>query len=76
MTPDVVPVLAAAVCIVSILLVPLAGAGLALINAGLSRSRNAAHMMLASLSVTAIAAGVLPAATVEVALVPPSITVT
>ena len=58
MTPDVLPVLAAAVCIVSILLVPLAGAGLALINAGLSRSRNAAHMMLASLSVIAIAAGV------------------
>jgi len=56
--PEPLPALAIAVCLFSILLVPLAGAGLALINAGLSRSRNAAHMMLASLSVIAIAAGV------------------
>ncbi len=43
-------------CIVSILLVPLAGAGLALINTGLGRSRSAAHSMLASLCVVAAAA--------------------
>jgi Amt family ammonium transporter len=43
-------------CIVFILLVPLAGAGLSLINTGLGRSRSAAHLMLASLSVISIAA--------------------
>ena len=58
MTPDPLPDLIAAVCIFSILLVPLAAAGVAIINAGLSRSRNAAHMMLASLCVIAIAGGV------------------
>jgi Amt family ammonium transporter len=57
-TPDPLPALTAAICIFSILLVPLAAAGLAIINAGLSRSRNAAHMMLASLCVIAIAGGV------------------
>ena len=36
-------------------LVPLASAGLALMNSGLSRSRNAAHAMLAPLCVTAAA---------------------
>jgi Amt family ammonium transporter len=46
----------AAVCILFILLVPLAGAGLALINTGLGRSRSAAHSMLASLCVVAVAA--------------------
>jgi Amt family ammonium transporter len=43
---------------VCILLVPLAGAGLALINAGLGRSRNAAHAMMSSLCVLAVAAAV------------------
>jgi ammonium transporter, Amt family len=43
-------------CLLLILLVPLAGAGLAIINAGLGRSRNAAHMMLSSLCVFALAA--------------------
>lgn len=41
---------------VFILLVPFAGAGLALINTGLGRSRSAAHAMLASLCVMAVAA--------------------
>jgi len=39
-----------------ILLIPLAIAGLALINSGLGRSRNAAHVMMSSLCVTAVAA--------------------
>lgn len=39
-----------------ILLIPLAAAGLAIINTGLGRSRNAAHMMLASLAVMGVAA--------------------
>jgi len=43
-------------CLLLILLVPLAGAGMALINAGLGRSRSAAHAMLAALGVTAVAA--------------------
>ncbi len=43
-------------CLLFILLVPLAGAGLAIINSGLGRSRNAAHMMLSSLCVFALAA--------------------
>jgi Amt family ammonium transporter len=45
-----------ALCCVFILLVPLAAAGLALINSGLGRSRNAAHMMLSCLCVFAVAA--------------------
>lgn len=45
-----------AVCIISILLIPFALAGLALINTGLGRSRSAAHMMMASLLVIAVAA--------------------
>ncbi|HYN16322.1 MAG TPA: hypothetical protein VES66_11110 [Terriglobales bacterium] len=59
MTPLSVPALSetgAALCILFILLVPLAGAGLALINTGLGRSRSAAHSMLASLCVVAVAA--------------------
>ena len=44
-----------AVCLLSVLLVPLAMAGLALINNGLGRSRSAAHAMLASLCVTSVA---------------------
>ena len=43
-----------ALCLLACL-VPLAGAGLALMNAGLSRSRSAAHAMLAPLCVTAVA---------------------
>jgi Amt family ammonium transporter len=47
--------MAQALCGALVLLVPLAGAGLALMNAGLARSRSAAHAMLAPLSVTAVA---------------------
>jgi ammonium transporter, Amt family len=43
-------------CLFLILLVPFAGAGLALINSGLGRSRSAAHAMLAALCVMAVAA--------------------
>jgi ammonium transporter, Amt family len=46
----------AAFCFLLILLVPFAGAGLALINSGLGRSRSAAHAMLASLCVVSVAA--------------------
>lgn len=42
-------------CLVLILLVPFAVAGLAMINAGLNRSRNAAHGMLSSLSAAGVA---------------------
>ena len=45
-----------AVCTFCIFLVPLAIAGLAIINTGLGRSRSAAHAMLASLCVVATAA--------------------
>jgi len=58
-TPPPVPALsetATAVCVLSILLVPFAAAGLALVNAGLVRSRSAAHSMLASLCVMAVGA--------------------
>jgi len=47
-----------AVLVVSILLAPLAIAGIALINTGLGRSRSAAHSLLASLCIFAVAAGV------------------
>jgi Amt family ammonium transporter len=47
--------LAQTLCAALVLLVPLAGAGLALMNAGLGRSRSAAHAMLAPLCVTAVA---------------------
>lgn len=46
----------AALCVIFILLVPLAGAGLALINTGLGRSRSAAHLMMSSLCVVSVAA--------------------
>jgi len=46
----------ATLCFVLILLVPLAAAGLALVNCGLGRSRSAAHMMMASLCVFGVAA--------------------
>src|SRR5260370_7255105 len=45
-----------ALCIVFILLVPAALAGISLINTGLGRSRSAAHSMMAALCVTAVAA--------------------
>jgi ammonium transporter, Amt family len=45
-------------CILFIVLVPFAAAGLALVNTGLGRSRSAAHSMLAALCVLAVAAGV------------------
>lgn len=42
---------ASVLCVVCILLVPLAAGGLALMNAGLGRSRGAAHTMIASLCI-------------------------
>ena len=59
MTPLPIPTLSetsTALCFALILLVPLAGAGVALINTGLGRSRSAAHSMMTSLVVIAIAA--------------------
>jgi Amt family ammonium transporter len=43
-------------CLLSILLIPLASAGLALIHQGLGRSRSAAHAMLATLCALSVAA--------------------
>ena len=43
-------------CVFFLMLAPLAGAGLALMNAGLGRTRNAAHSMMAALCVIAVAA--------------------
>ena len=48
----------ATLCVLLTLLVPFAAAGLALINTGLGRSRSAAHAMMASLCVIAVAAAV------------------
>jgi ammonium transporter, Amt family len=45
-----------ALCIAFIFLIPCAAAGLALINTGLGRSRSAAHSMMSSLCVLAVAA--------------------
>jgi len=47
---------ASAVCVFCIFVVPLAAAGLALLNAGLGRSRSAAHTMIASLCILSVAA--------------------
>jgi Amt family ammonium transporter len=47
--------LAAVACVFSIFLVPLAAAGLAIMNVGLGRTRSAGHMMMASLSALAVA---------------------
>src|SRR5208282_534477 len=44
-----------ALCMVCIFLVPLAGAGLALINTGFGRGRSAAHSMLSAMCVFAVA---------------------
>ncbi len=43
-------------CLFFIFLVPLAAAGISLINAGLGRSRNAGHMMMAVICTLSIAA--------------------
>jgi Amt family ammonium transporter len=43
-------------CIFFIFLVPLAWAGISLINAGLGRSRSAGHMMMAAISTVSVAA--------------------
>ncbi|MFY9907951.1 MAG: hypothetical protein WBD45_23170 [Terriglobales bacterium] len=48
--------MAAMFCLILIVLVPLAGIGLALVNTGLGRARSAAHAMLAALCVMAVAA--------------------
>jgi len=50
--------LSTAICILFVFLVPLAAAGLALMNTGLGRSRSAAHSMLTSLAAFAVAAAV------------------
>src|ERR1022692_1081185 len=50
------PAVCQAFCILFILLLPLAVAGLSLINTGLSRSRSAAHSMMATLCVVGVAA--------------------
>ena len=55
-TPATLPGPAAALAFFCILLVPMAAGGLALINAGLGRSRNASHMMLSSLCVFGLGA--------------------
>jgi Amt family ammonium transporter len=47
--------IATVACLFSIFLVPLAGAGFALINAGLGRSRSAAHIMMSSLCALSVA---------------------
>jgi Amt family ammonium transporter len=55
-TPPVLSEASFAVCLILILLIPCASAGLALINAGLGRFRNAAHSMTSALCVVAVAA--------------------
>ncbi len=55
-TAPVFPELTSAICILFIFLVPLAAAGIALMNTGLGRSRSAAHSMMASLAVFGVAA--------------------
>jgi ammonium transporter, Amt family len=49
------PEAARLICLLFILLVPAAGAGLSLINTGLSRSRSAAHSVLLCLATAAVA---------------------
>ncbi len=58
MAPSLPPFseLSALFCLLLILLVPFAGAGLALINSGLGRSRSAAHAMMGALCVVSVAA--------------------
>jgi ammonium transporter, Amt family len=50
------PPASAAICIFLVVLVPLAAAGIALMNTGLGRARSAAHAMLTSLCLIAVAA--------------------
>ncbi len=55
-SPQLVPSDSAyAICLLLVLLTPLAAIGLTLINCGLGRARSAAHMMLASACVIAVA---------------------
>jgi ammonium transporter, Amt family len=54
-TPPAFSETSAALCFVFVLLIPAAAAGLALINAGLGRFRNAAHSILSALCVIATA---------------------
>ncbi len=56
MPPVQLSELQTALCIVFLLVAPLALAGIALMSTGLGRSRNAAHSMLAALCVIAVAA--------------------
>lgn len=53
---SLMPDTTAVLCLLLIFLVPFAAAGLALINAGLGRSRSAAHAMMSSLCVLSVAA--------------------
>jgi len=55
-SPPALSEVSQACCILFILLLPLALAGLALINTGLSRLRSAAHSMMATLCVVGVAA--------------------
>lgn len=54
----VFPEVTSALCIFCILLVPLAGIGISVVNTGLCRSHSAAHAMLSSLCVFSVAVGV------------------
>jgi Amt family ammonium transporter len=54
-TPAALSETGTALCMVCIFLVPLAGAGLALMNTGFGRGRSAAHSMLSAMCVFAIA---------------------
>jgi ammonium transporter, Amt family len=51
----VLPEFVFGLCLCFILLIPFAGAGLSLINTGLNRSRSAAHSILSSLCIAAVA---------------------
>ncbi len=55
-SPEMVPAMDLVLCLVCIMLIPLAATGLALIHQGLGRSRSAAHAMLATLCALGIAA--------------------
>ena len=58
LSPAVLSEAGMGLCILFILLVPLAAAGLSLINTGLGRARSAAYAMLSALCVIALAAAV------------------
>jgi Amt family ammonium transporter len=53
--PAVLTETGTALCMICIFLVPLVGAGLALVNTGFGRSRGAAHSMLSAMSIFAVA---------------------